>query len=212
MSTLDLEEQEQLAALKAWWKQYGNLVLTGVTLLFVGIAIWNGWNWYRNSQSQEAALLYESLQKAARTNDLKTAREASGAILEKFPGTVYGPLSALISARINFQAGDLRTAKAQLQWVIDNASGDEYKSIARLRLASVMVDEGTPDEALKVLSAKPAPGFEALFNSLRGDILLVQKKPADARNAYKEAEKAVGKGDASITEQLRRKIEALGEG
>ena len=69
MSTLDLEEQEQLAALKAWWNEYGNLVTLGASLILLAIAAWYGWNGYRNSRALEAASLYETLQKAARAND-----------------------------------------------------------------------------------------------------------------------------------------------
>ena len=58
MSNLDLEEQEQLDELKAWWKQYGNLVMTAAAVVLAGFAAWNGWNWYRNTQSLEAAALY----------------------------------------------------------------------------------------------------------------------------------------------------------
>jgi len=210
MSTLDLEEQEQLASLKAWWKQYGNLLVLAATLILLGFAAWNGWNWYRGSRSMEAASLYETLQKAARANDLKAARDTSGAILEKYSGTVYGPLAALVSAKMHFQSGDLKTARAQLQWVTENSANDELKSVAILRLANVLLDDSAPDEALKALSAKPSTGFEALFESTRGDILLVQKKNNDARVAYQSAIEKAGKNDPGLSEQLRRKIDALG--
>ena len=117
MSALDLEEQEQLASLKAWWNQYGNMVTLAATLALLAVAAWYGWNGYRQSRSQEAAALYETLQKASRANDVKAARDAAGTILEKYSSTVYGPLAALVSAKLHFQSGDLKTAKAQLAWV-----------------------------------------------------------------------------------------------
>ena len=212
MSALDLEEQEQLASIKAWWKQYGNMIVTAATLVLLLIAAWNAWNWYRGSRAMEAASLYETLQSAARANDLKAARDASGAILEKYSGTMYGPLAALISARMHFQAGDLKTSKAQLQWVTENSSSDELKSVARLRLANVLLDDAAPEDALKTLSGKPAAGFDALFESMRGDIFLVQKKIVEARDAYRSAMEKAGKNDPGLSEQLRRKIDALGEG
>ena len=169
MSALDLEEQEQLASLKAWWNQYGNMVTLAATLALLAVAAWYGWNGYRQSRSQEAAALYETLQKASRANDVKAARDAAGTILEKYSSTVYGPLAALVSAKLHFQSGDLKTAKAQLAWVTENSSNEELKSVARLRLANVQLDESTPDEALKTLSAKPGAGFEALFEATRAD-------------------------------------------
>ena len=209
MAAYDLEEQEQLATLKAWWKQYSNLVIGTVTLALLMLAAWNGWRWYQRTQALEASSLYESLQAAARTNDVKAARDAAGTILEKYSGTAYAPLAALVSAKVNHQAGELKTARAQLQWAVDHARQEDMRSIARLRLAMVMMDEGAFDEATKTIEAKPAEGFEGLFHSARGDILLAQKKRADARATYAAGlEKAT---DPQLRESLRLKLEMLGE-
>jgi predicted negative regulator of RcsB-dependent stress response len=210
MSTYDLEEQEQLAALKAWWKEHGGAVALGAMLVAAAVGAWNGWLWYQRSQSVQAAALYDVLQKAARANDLKATREAAGSILEDFPRSAYAPLAALVSAKVQFQAGDLKTARAQLQWAVDHAKGDEVRAIAALRLTSVLLDDKEPDAALKVLEVEPPPSFEALYASLRGDILSVQKKPAEARAAYKAALQKADPGP--LRETLRLKLEALGEG
>jgi predicted negative regulator of RcsB-dependent stress response len=209
MATYDLEEQEQLASLKAWWKEHGGAILLGATVVLAAIAAWNGWTWYQRSQSAQAAVLYDTLQKAARANDLKATRETAGAILENFPRSAYAPLAALISAKVHFQAGDLKTARAQLQWVIEHAGSDEIRAIATLRLASVLLDDNEPDAALKILEAKPPPGFEALYASLRGDILVTQKKRSEARAAYKAALEKAEAG--ALRDALRLKLEALGD-
>jgi predicted negative regulator of RcsB-dependent stress response len=210
MSNYDLEEQEQLAALKAWWKEHGGAVALGAMVVAAAVGAWNGWLWYQRSQSTQAAALYDVLQKAARANDLKATREAAGSILEDFPRSAYAPLAALVSAKVQFQAGDLKTARAQLQWAVDHAKGDEVRAIAALRLASVLLDDKEPDAALKVLEVKPPPSFEALYASLRGDILTVQKKPSEARAAYKAALEKADPGP--LRETLRLKLEALGGG
>ena len=210
MSTYDLEEQEQLAALKAWWKDHGGAIVLGATLVVAVIGAWNAWTWYQRSQSAQAAVLYDTLQKAARANDLQATREPAGAILENFPRSAYAPLAALVSAKVQFQAGDLKTARAQLQWVIEHARSDEIRSIAALRLASVLLDDNEPDAALKILETKPHPGFEALYASQRGDILATQKKRPEARAAYKAALEKAGSGP--LRDALRLKLEALGDG
>src|SRR5216684_2209457 len=207
MSTYDLEEQEQLAALKAWWKEHGGAIVLGATLVLAAIGAWNGWTWYQRSQAAQAAVLYDTLQKAARANDLKTTRETAGAILENFPRSAYAPLA---SAKVQFQAGDLKTARAQLQWVIEHAGSDEIRSIATLRLASVLLDDNEPDAALKILEAKPHPGFEALYASQRGDILATQKRRSEARASYKAALEKAEAG--ALRDTLRLKLEALGDG
>lgn len=212
MSAYDLEEQEQLAELKAWWKTHGNAVLTAAIVVLLAVAAWNGWTWYQRTQAAQAGGLYDTLQKAARANDLKATRDAAGAILENYPRTTYAPLAALTSAKVHFQAGDLKTARAQLAWVVDHARNAQLRDIARLRLASVLVDDGAPDEALKVLDAKPAPAFEALFAAERGDVLVLQKKPAEARTAYRSALDKASDRDGALRESLRLKLDALGEG
>ena len=209
MAAYDLEEQEQLAELKAWWKQNGTLVLGTVAAVLVLIAAWNGWRWYQRSQALEAVALYENLQTAARMSDGKAVRDAAGGILEKYAGTAYAPLAALVSAKVNYQAGDVKTARAQLQWAVDNARQEEVRAVARLRLATVLMDDNAYDEAMRMVEAKPAEAFEALFASMRGDILSAQKKRAEARTAYRAAvEKAT---DAAFRETLRLKLDALGE-
>ena len=212
MSAYDLEEQEQLAELKAWWKTHGNTILTAAIAALLAVAAWNGWTWYQRAQSAQAGALYDTLQKAARANDVKATRDAAGAILESYPRTTYAPLAALTSAKVHFQAGDLKTARAQLTWVVEHARSPQVKEIARLRLANVLLDDGAPDEALKVLDEKPDPAFEALFAAQRGDVLVVQQKPAEARAAYRAALDKATDRDGALRESLRLKLEALGEG
>jgi len=209
MAAYDLEEQEQLASLKAWWKENGNLVLGTVAAVLLLFAAWNGWRWYQRSQALEAAAFYENLQAAARAGDVKAARDAAGTILEKFPSTAYAPLAALVSAKVNYQAGDPKTTRAQLQWAVDNARQDDLRAIARLRLATLLLDEGAYDDAMKSVEGTPVDGFETLFLSMRGDILMAQKKRADAKVAYKGAfEKST---DPAFREILRLKLDVLGE-
>jgi predicted negative regulator of RcsB-dependent stress response len=212
MSTYDLEEQEQLAAFKAWWKDNGNTVITAAIAVLLVIAAWNGWNLYQRNQAGEAGALYNTLQKAARANDVKATRDAAGAILENYPRTAYAPLAALTSAKVHFQAGDLKTARAQLTWVVEHARSAQVREIARLRLANVLLDDGAADEALKVLEEKPDAAFEALFAAQRGDILVAQNKPADARTAYRAALDKADAKDGALRESLRLKLDALGEG
>jgi predicted negative regulator of RcsB-dependent stress response len=212
MSAYDLEEQEQLAAFKAWWKDNGNTVVTAAIVVLLAIAAWNGWVWYQRTQAAQAGALYDTLQKAARANDVKATRDAAGAILESYPRTAYAALAALTSAKVHFQAGDLKTARAQLAWVVEHARNPQLREIARLRLATVQLDDGAPDEALKVLDEKPDPAFEALFAAQRGDILVAQKKFAEARAAYRAALDKAGDKDPALRESVRLKLDALGEG
>ena len=97
---LDHEEQEQLAALKGWWQEHGNLVVTALVAVALASAGWRGWSWYQNKQSLEASTLYQMLTRAVQAGDAKTMRDASGALAEDYPRTLY---ASLINNNIIFQ-------------------------------------------------------------------------------------------------------------
>ena len=77
--TYDLEEQEQLAELKAWWKQYGNLIVAAFVAAALVFVAWRGWHWYQGSQSAQASATYSELQKAVAAKDTKKVRDLAGA-------------------------------------------------------------------------------------------------------------------------------------
>jgi predicted negative regulator of RcsB-dependent stress response len=183
----DLEEQEQIAALKSWWAQHGTLVTLAVVACALAFAAFSGWRYYRNTQASAAVTLYEQLDVAERAGDHKKVRDIAGQITGKYASTSYGAYAGLSGARAAFQAGDLAGAKTQLQWVIDNAGEEGLRDIARLRLAGVQLDEKKPEEALKTLDARPLESLEGLYADLRGDILLAQGKRNEARKAYQVA-------------------------
>jgi len=183
----DLEEQEQLATIKAWWNQYGNLTSWIVIAALAGYSGWTGWNYYQRNQSAMASQLYEELQKAVTTKDAAKVQRAATDMQEKFSRTAYAQMSALTAAKVAFDANDLKTAKEQLQWVINNGRDEEYKAIATIRLAGVLLDEKAYDEGLKVLSADLPPQFASAAADRKGDILVAQNKIAEARNAYQTA-------------------------
>jgi predicted negative regulator of RcsB-dependent stress response len=207
MATYDLEEQEQIAQLKGFWSHYGNLIVIAISVALLVVAAWRFWGWYQTSQSVQAAAIYSELQKAAGANDAKKVRELAGSLLESHAGSLYAALGALISAKVHFDAGDLKTARVQLQWVADKARDPEVQAVARLRLAAVLLDEKAYDDALKALAAKPPASFEALFEDARGDVLLAQGKGADARAAYQAALSKLGAGEDAARELIQLKLD-----
>jgi predicted negative regulator of RcsB-dependent stress response len=221
MAAFDLEEQEQISALKTWWKMYGNLVTALLLAVAVAVVGWQGWNGYRRTQAAEAAEIYVTVQKGVMERDAKRVREAAGTLIEKYPGTLYAAMAALSSARMQFESGDLKTARAQLQWVAEKARDRDMQDLGRLRLAHVLVDEKAFDEALKLLDGESSPAFAARFAELKADILLAQGKREEAKSAYRIAlekqeamEKSAGSQAGRETQYrdlLRLKLDSLGE-
>ncbi|UCE31251.1 MAG: tetratricopeptide repeat protein, partial [Burkholderiales bacterium] len=164
----DLEEQEQLANLKAFWAKYGNFLLTVVTVVLLAVAGYRGWQWYQADQAARASVAYHQLLEAARTGDRAKVTDAAGAIFADYGSTVYGQMAALLVAKAHFDAGDLRSARAPLEWAIDNARDDEFRHLARVRLAGVLIDANEPAQAMQLLSAEPPEAFAAAYADRRG--------------------------------------------
>jgi predicted negative regulator of RcsB-dependent stress response len=207
---LDLEEQEQVAELKAWWQQHGNLVVAVVVAASLTFAGWQGWRWYERSQAAGAAVLYEGIARAAQAGDAKALRDAAGSLLESYPRTLYASMGAMVAARFHFDRGDLKAAKAQLQWVLDQSGSDDFRDIARLRLAAVLLDEKAYDEALKTLDGKHAAGYDAQYAAARGDVLMAKNERAQAKDAYRAALDKAGPANTPFRESVRMRLEALG--
>jgi len=224
MAAYDLEEQEQLAELKAWWKQYGNLVTGLITAAALGVLAWQGWNWYQRNQAAQASGIYNVLQRAALERDTQKTKSAVGELVSKYGGTAYAELGALTAAKVLHDASDLASAKAQLAWVVDHGSA-ELRDLGRLRLAAVLLDEKAYDEALKVLAAGHGKTFDIRYAEARGDVLAAQGKKGEAAGAYRtalagldQAAEAATRGtlqsrevNAPYREMLQLKLDSLGE-
>jgi predicted negative regulator of RcsB-dependent stress response len=205
----DLEEQEQLATLKAWWNQYGNLVTWLLTIALAAYAVWSGWNYYQRNQSAQASQLYEELQKAFTAKDNAKVQRAAADMEDKFSRTAYAQMSALTAAKAAYDANDLAGAKAQLQWVINSGHDDEYKAIAKIRLAGVLLDEKAYDEALKQLAGEVPAQFAGVVADRKGDILVAQNKIDEARAAYQSALDKTDKKNPG-RQLIQLKLDALG--
>jgi predicted negative regulator of RcsB-dependent stress response len=183
----DLEEQEQLDSLKAWWGKYGNLMTWVLIAALLAYAAWSGWSVYQGKQAQQAAQLYEEQQKAADAKDNAKVLRAATDIQDKFGATVYAQMSALVAAKTAVDANDIDNARKQLQWIIDHGRDAEYKAIASIRLAGILLDSKAYDDALKLLAGDFPSQFAGAVADRKGDILVAQDKRDDARAAYQLA-------------------------
>jgi len=206
----DLEEQEQLATLKGWWKDHGGSVILVVVAAAIALSGWQGWRWYQLRQASEASALYESLLRAVEAGDAKGVRDSGGTLVESYSNRLQASMAALVQARFYFDRGDLKSAKAQLQWVVERSPSEEFRDLARLRLAQVLLDEKAYDAALAQLETAPAEPFAAQYAALRGDILVAKQQSAQAVAAYRTALEKAAKDDQAFVQSVRMRLEALG--
>lgn len=204
----DLEEQEQLASLKAWWEKYGNVTTWVIIAGLAAYSGWAGWQYYQRNQSAQASALYDQLQGAVQAKDNAKVQRAAADMESKFAGTAYAPMSALVAAKSAFDANDVKAAKAQLQWAVEHGT-EEFKAIAKVRLAGLLLDEKAYDQALKTLEGDVPAAFAGAVADRKGDILSAQNKLAEARTAYKAALDATDKKNPG-RQLIELKLEAIG--
>src|SRR5882672_3958842 len=200
---LDLEEQEQIDQLKQFWKQYGNLITWVVILVFGAFAAFNGYTWWQREQAGKAGAMFDELDKAAQAGDANRAAALFMPLKDRYPRTAFAEQGGMTLAKVQFDKGQLDNARATLAWVAENATEAEYRAIARIRLAGILMDQKKYDEALKQLDGVTGKEFEALAADRRGDILMAQGKKDEAKAAYQKAWKDM---DPKI--DYRRLIEA----
>ena len=121
----DLEEQESIDQMKAWWDRWGTPVTSVVCVCCLAFAGWNGWNWWQRNQAAKASQIYAALQNAVATHDLKNVQSLSAGLISEYSSTLYAPLAAFASAQSASDAGDLADAKAKLNWVIEKSGRPE---------------------------------------------------------------------------------------
>ncbi|MDR2924819.1 MAG: tetratricopeptide repeat protein [Azoarcus sp.] len=211
MAVYDLEEQEQIAEIKAWWARYGNLVMTLLLALALGFAGWQMWNRYRGSGAAEASALYSELQQAVSADNAEQTRELAGKLISGHGNTVQAQLGALLSAGMQFKKNDLDNATPQLEWAADKGKDAALRDLARLRLAAVLMQKGDLDAALARLQPVPEGALRARFEDLRGDILASQGKYAEARTAWQAGIGILSNAgnEAALRDIIRVKLESL---
>jgi predicted negative regulator of RcsB-dependent stress response len=204
----DLEEQEQLAELKAFWNKFGNLISWVLIIALGSYAGYNFWNRHQITQSASASALYEEMNKSIAEKDNAKVQRAAADMESKFGGTAYAQMAALAAAKSAFDANDIKTVKAKLQWVLEHGN-DEYKSVAKLRMSGVLLDEKAYDDALKMLAGEFQPQFAAAVADRKGDVLVAQNKLVEARTAYQASLDAMDKKNPG-RQLVQLKLDAIG--
>lgn len=190
-------EEEQIEALKRWWSDYGKTV---VAALAAGLAVFFGWNYYQDNQTeraQERSLAFEQLVVSATAGEGELTPQEIEQLqplaneLADSEG-LYGDFASLYLAKFAVAQEDFESAQQHLQAVIDDASEDAVRDLARYRLARVLVSVDDAEAALALLSSSVGESYSPLYAEARGDILMSQNRLQDARKAYETALAAIG--------------------
>ncbi|WP_374662017.1 YfgM family protein [Inhella sp.] len=182
-SALDLQEQEQLDNLKAFWAKWGNLITTLATVVLLAFAGWNAWNWYQREQGLKASVMYEAIEQAIEAKQLDKAAPLMAEMQKQFAAMPYTTQATLVLA----QASSAEKAQPLLEWAAAQGKPQDLRDLAQLRLAGLHLEAKRAAEAEKALAAIQSPAFEALVADRRGDLALLAKDSAKARDQYSKA-------------------------
>lgn len=180
-------EEEQVEAIKRWWRRNGSTVIAAVVVFLLSFAGWRFWMGQQQQEAEAASVAYEQMLSAVESGNAPQARQRGRALIDEYAGTPYAALASLYLARLAVEADDPDGAAAHLQAVIDNPVLEELGYMARMRLARVRLAQGDADAAMAVVGGEAPVGFAGPYAEIRGDIHLARGDRDEARAAYARA-------------------------
>ncbi len=180
-------EEQQVEALKDWWKENGTPLIVGAVLGLAGFAGWKYWNNQQVIYQAGASDLYNKVTEILNKED-KTGLVASAVAVKKnYPDSSYAILAAFHLAKDAVDNNDLNKAAAELTWVIDNHASNEMVSVAKIRLARVFIQQEKAADALPLVNIDEKSGYFALASLVKGDALSALNRKDEALKAYQLA-------------------------
>lgn len=181
-------EEQQLEAIKDWWKQNANMIIGGVA---IGISAIFGWQYYQDqtivSQSNASVIYQQVMNTSQSTDSLNEQQTRVNQLQADYANTPYASLAALLLAKQHMAAAEFEKAQQQLEWVASNATQDEIQYLAKIRLAKLFFSVQQLDQALQVLNQEFPSAFQAMALELKGDVLLMKGDKPSAQQAYQQA-------------------------
>lgn len=179
-------EEQQVEAIKRFWREYGITIVAGA---IIGLGGLYGFRYYQSSQlaqAEQASTSFEQLLQAKENQQDNWLSDAEQ-YMAAHERTSYAQFAAMLKARDAVMKGDYEVAEQQLSWVIAQSNDTVIKTIARLRLARVLLQQDQATKALAVLDTPVPASFAAQQQELIGDIQLALGDSAAAKRAYVQA-------------------------
>jgi predicted negative regulator of RcsB-dependent stress response len=208
-------EEEQVEAIKNWWKENGKSLIVTIVIVLGGYLGWNGYQDNQRAEGEAASNLYQQLVNQAtkpvslQTESDKTELEVIATQLkEDFSGSLYAQFAGLYLAKFAIEAGDFDAAASELSSLLETADQGPITYLAQVRLARVFIQQGKLDEALVLVETIPEASFTAQYEEVKGDVLFAQGQKVEALSAYQAARVAATSLGIN-TQVLQRKIDDL---
>ena len=179
-------EEEQVEAIKKWWKENGLSVVAGLVIGLGAVFGWQAWKGYQDRIGSEASVAFYQLLNAVDNKHAELAGKQAELLRKDYGSTSYAVLAAMAEARLKVEAGDSAAARTQLEWAMQNSSDESLKTLTRLNLGRLKLNDGDLDGAGQLATVETG-GFAGEFAELRGDIAVAKKQLSAAREAYTQA-------------------------
>ncbi len=209
----DNTEEEQIALIKEWWQRNGKPLLAGGALALVIVFGWQAWQKHQVTQAQTASAIYQQLMEAALVPSEQVDAQKVAQLLTQLKAVnndnAYAQYGRLLAVKVAVDNNQLDDAALALQEILDKPANDTLEELARQRLARVLLAQEQAEKALAILEGKALPAFQATRDELRGDTLVILKRPAEAKAAYLQAKQALAADAAAGS--LLMKLDDLSE-
>lgn len=180
-------EEQQLEAIKNWFKKYGNSLLWVITFVLLTISGVRYWFHHQNVINMQASDLYFTMLTGFEQHDASTMKTQGELLTKQYPKSPYASFATFLLAKEAISENKLDEAQTYLQWVIDNSRDSDLSALARIRLIKLLYSQNKLEEAKALVNEKKADGFLTLMAELNGDILVKQKDLKGAAKAYEQA-------------------------
>lgn len=199
-------EEEQLAALKVFWQDYGKKILAVVIIAVVLSFAFSFYKKKMNEQREAASIQYSEFLQLMDEGDevpIEKFEEQAQLIKKEYPKTPYASSAALLMAKKEVDNKNITGAKEELQWVVGHSQDSDFVQLAHIRIARLLLSEKNLEAALKEVNDKKSGAYESEYHEVRGDIFYAMQKPAEARAEYEEAMKTMPNAEYKRVVQMK---------
>lgn len=199
-------EEQQVEAIKSFWKEYGTSILVGAVVGLGGLYGWNTYSDMKVAKAEAASVAYQQL--SANTSDEAAILKAAEGFKAEHDQQGYSLLVEMMVAKSAVEAKDYAKAEESLKKVIAAKDAGSLGSVATLRLARIQAEQGQGAVALTTLDSITDSAFDAQRDEIKGDILTSQGETDKAKAAYQAA---LDKGGISASPLLKMKLDNLNQ-
>ncbi len=181
-----VSDKEQAEMIRKWWRENGKFIIFSVIITVALSYGWNHWKELKNQRTAAASTLYEQMLTNADSQSDESEKDAMN-LLSTYPKTPYASLAAFFLAKNAISQNKLDIAMQKIDWILKHTNNKDFKQIAKIRKARILLSLKKYNESLALLSVVESNAYLPLINEIKGDIYLAKGENNQAAAAYQNA-------------------------